>query len=230
MTQDVLLTDDLVELLHLFPNDALRGVVGILKMHKTWWPGEVPRAYEVHDLPDDADFKPHARAIAGEILWWGSHDLARQLGRTPTYREVVAETARSMGVDERDRQPDQPAWRVEAAILRKALKDWENLPAEKRENVIEEIGGTVEPLRGALLAVPGAGVTAAQLLGFIAARGLPFALGGAVLAPVVTAVAALWTIFELAGPGYRVLRPVVATIALTRRRLRDERAARAFRD
>lgn len=35
MTQDALLTDDLVELLHLFPNNALRGVVGILKMHKT---------------------------------------------------------------------------------------------------------------------------------------------------------------------------------------------------
>lgn len=142
----------------------------------------------------------------------------------------MAATARSIGVDRQDRDREQPAWRVEGAILRQILKDWERLPPEERTKVIDEIGGTVEPLRGALLAVPGAAVTGAQLLGFLAARGLPFALGGAVLAPVVTAVAALWTAFELAGPGYRVLRPVVATIALTRRRLRDERAASAFRD
>jgi len=230
MSCDPLLTDDLAELLGLFPNDALGGVVGILRKYKTWWPGEVPRAYAAHRLPEDADFKPHAPAIADEILWWGSHDLMRQFGTKENYRQVVVETARSIGVDKQDRGPDQPAWRVEGAILRKVLKDWEDLAPEKRAAIIEELGGSVEPLRGALFAVPGVGVTGAQLLGLIAARGLPFAVGGAVLVPVVTALSSLWIAYELAGPGYRVLRPVVTTIALTRRRLRDERAATAFRD
>ena len=154
----------------------------------------------------------------------------RQFGTKENYRQVVVETARSIGVDKQDRGPDQPAWRVEGAILRKVLKDWEDLAPEKRAAIIEELGGSVEPLRGALFAVPGVGVTGAQLLGLIAARGLPFAVGGAVLVPVVTALSSLWIAYELAGPGYRVLRPAVATIALTRRRLRDERAATAFRD
>jgi uncharacterized protein YaaW (UPF0174 family) len=73
-----------------------------------------------------------------------------------------------------------------------------------------------------------AGLGARQLLAFLAARGA----GAAVpfVGPVLTAVGAAWAAYDLAGPGYRVLRPATLLIAFHRRRLRDERASLAFRD
>ena len=60
MNTDPLLSDDLPDLLRVFPNDALCGIVGIVKRHNSWSPFPAPRAYEAHVLPDNTDFAPHA--------------------------------------------------------------------------------------------------------------------------------------------------------------------------
>jgi uncharacterized protein YaaW (UPF0174 family) len=70
-----------------------------------------------------------------------------------------------------------------------------------------------------------------QLLAFVVARGASYALAASVLGPVAAALGIVWAAYDLAGPSYRVLRPTVLTIvAVTRQRLREERAAAAFRD
>jgi hypothetical protein len=123
-----------------FPNDALRGVVGILKEHWTLDPFPAIRAYEAHNLAKDADITRYAPKIAAEILWWGSHTLLRQFNGVPAWREVVAEVATSIGVPAKDRTSDLPAWRVEGAVLRKALSDWEKLSPTQRQEVLGKAG------------------------------------------------------------------------------------------
>src|SRR5262249_39294342 len=119
---DPLLSDDLLDLLGAFPNDALRSLVRILKQHSSWSPFPAPRAYEVHALPENADFAPYTSAIAEEILWWGSNDLHHQLGERRPWREVVAGVAAEIGVPKDQRKDSLPVWKIEGAVLQKALE------------------------------------------------------------------------------------------------------------
>jgi uncharacterized protein YaaW (UPF0174 family) len=232
MNTDPLLSDNLQDLLRVFPSDALCGLVGIVKQQSSWSPFPAPRAYEAHVLPDNADFTPHASAIANEILWWGSNDLHRQLGEERPWREVVARTAAEMKVPKEQRKDSLPAWKIEGAALQKALEDWEVLSQEQREEVLRKAGWDLSALKGGAMSAAGVAVRLGgrQLLTFMAARGAGFALAASVFAPVAPALGILWAAYDLAGPGYRVLRPTVLTIAVTRQRLRDERVAAAFRD
>jgi hypothetical protein len=224
---DPLLSDDLRDLLCAFPNDALRGLVKILKQHSSWSPFPGPRAYEVHDLPDNADFTSHSVAIANEILWWGSNDLRRQLGEQRPWREVVAGMAAVLAVPKEQRNHSLQAWQIERAVLQKAIEDWEALSPVQREEALQK--ATRENPRASMgNAMSVAGIAALlsgrQLLSFLAAGRGGYALATTVFAPVVTASAMLWAGYDLAGPSYRVLRRVVLTIAYTRQRLLGERA------
>ena len=229
---DTLLSEDLTQLLQAFPNDALRGVVGILKAHWALDPFPGTRAYEAHNLAKDADVTRYAPQIAAEILWWGSHNLLRQFSGMPTWREVVAKVAASIGVPAQDRSADSPARRIEVAVLQKALNDWEKLMPAQRQEVLAKAGVDFGAARGGALATAGgvAALGGEELLVFLAVRGAGFAVAGTLFAPVAFVLGTLWAAYDLAGPSYRVLRPVVMTIAYTRQRLRDERAANAFKD
>jgi uncharacterized protein YaaW (UPF0174 family) len=226
---DPLLSDNLAEVLSTFPNDALCSLVAILKQHSSWSPFPGRRAYEAHALPDDADFTRHANAIADEILWWGTNEFNRLFGYETTWHEVVAGTAAKMKVSQDQGKERLPAWKIEGAILLKGLDNWERMSPDERKEALRKAGWNLDALRGV-----GAGVIAnlggRQLLQFVAARAL-IALPGAAL-PLVAAALGIggigWTAYDLAGPSYRVLRFCVLAIALTRRRLRDERAAAAF--
>jgi uncharacterized protein YaaW (UPF0174 family) len=231
MSTDPFLSDHLPDLLHVFPRDALCSLVAILKQHWSLSPIPGQRAYEVHDLPDDADFIPHSTAIANEILWWGSNDFHRLLGEERSWREVAVSTAANMNVSTDQRKGSLPAWKVEGAILQKALDDWECMTPEQRADALREAGWDLGALKGGAIAAVGfvANLGSRQLLAFMA-RGAGYALAGTVFASLAGALGIGWTAYDLAGPSYRVLRPAVLTIAYTRRRLRDERAAAAFRD
>ncbi len=230
MRRDPLLSDDLGSLLASFPNHALRDLVGILKQHKTYSIFPARRAYAAHALPADGDFTPHAKAIAEEILWWGSHELARQVATPPGWKEILISTAEHLAVAKDERQPTLPAWSIEDAVFRKALAAWEHLPLAEREAAMKKAGLDLGSAKGAVVAAAGgaASLGAPQLLAFLAARGV-----GAVVpfvGPVLAAVGTVWAAYDLAGPGYRVLRPATLMIAYHRRRLREERLASAFRD
>jgi hypothetical protein len=230
MTRDPLLSDDLAVLLGSFPNEALRDLVGILKQHASYTPFPARRAYAAHALPPDGDFRAHAAAIAAEVLWWGSHDIHKRFAGPPGWVHVLIGTAKQLGVPEQDRRPGLPAWKIEGAILRKVMDEWERLPPEEREAAMKQAGVDAHAAWGGMVAAAGglAGLGARQLLAFLAARGA----GAAVpfVGPVLTAVGAAWAAYDLAGPGYRVLCPATLVIAYHRRRLRDERAAAAFQD
>jgi hypothetical protein len=230
MNSDPLLSNDLAALLPTFPNDALRDLVAVLKQHKSLTPFPARRAYAAHALPVGGDLTAHATAIAEEVLWWGSHDVHRQFADAPGWIEVVTATAKHLDVPEKERGPAFPAWKIEDAVFHKAMDAWERLGPAEREAAMKKAGVDAGAAKGGMAAAAGgmAGLGARQLLAFLAARGA----GAAVpfVGPVLTAVGAAWAAYDLAGPGYRLLRPATLLIAFHRRRLRDERASSAFRD
>jgi hypothetical protein len=230
MTPDPLLGNDLTALLRSFPNDALHDLVAILKDHKSLSPFSNRRAYAAHALPIDGDFTAHSTAIAEEVLWWGSHDMRRQFANAPGWIDVLKGTAKHLEVPEKERSSALPAWKIEDAVFRKALAAWEELTPAQREAAVKKAGIDVSAAKGGMVAAVGgmAHLGARQLLAFLATRGA----GAAVpfVGPVLTIVGGVWAAYDLAGPGYRVLRPATLIIAYHRRRLRDARAASAFRD
>lgn len=232
MTEHPLLTDDLVLLLQQFPNPALFNIVSILKEHKSWSPLPASRAYEAHEATSNDQLLPHVPAIAQEILWWGSNDVHRQFGELRDWRAIVTDTARQIGVPSKDLAESPPAWRVERTLLRKALAEWEKLSPELREDALRRTGGSIDAAKGGLLSAAGALVRAGspQIAAFLAARGASYAAAATVLAPLAIVLGAAWTAYDLAGPAFRILRPLALTIAHARNRLCDERAAAAFED
>jgi hypothetical protein len=230
MTRDALLSDDLATLLRSFPNEALCDLVAVLKPRTSLSPFSARRAYAAHELSADGDFIAHAQDIAEEVLWWGSHDLLRQFTDAPDWTDVLVSTAKHLGVSEKERRPTHPAWKIEDAIFCRALDTWERLPPAEREAAIKKAGAHAGAARGGMVAAAGglAGLGARQLVAFLATRGA----GAAVpfVGPLLAAVGTAWAAYDLAGPGYRALRPATLIIAFHRRRLRDERAAAAFRD
>jgi hypothetical protein len=204
--------------------------VEILKHNTTLSPFPARRAYEAHGLAAGADFAAYADDIAQEILWWGSHDVHRQGGINLGWREIVADTAAEIGVEKKRRGMKDPAWKIENAIFEKVMKDWENLSPKQREEMLRKAGGNTSAARGFAFAAIGGAVRAGGPDVLALAVG---GVAGAVLAPVaavVGLVGAGWAAYDLAGPGYRVLRPITLSVALTRRRLRDQRAASVFGD
>jgi len=229
---DPLLTDDLPTLLGQFPTVDLHGIVSILKAHRSWsiFPGT--RAGDAHRAEPGDDLGPQISAITQEILWWGSHDLHRQFGEERDWRTVVANTALQFGVDRGLCGEAVPAWRIERALLLKALADWEQLDPEQREESVQKAGAawgassSVLALIASLIVESGA----IRLAGYLPTKVIAATVTGAPFAPVATVLGAAWVGYDLAGPGYRVLRPIALTIALTRFRLRDGGAAAAFGD
>lgn len=232
MVLDPLMTADLATLLKHFTNDDLHGIVSILKQHTSWSPFPVPRATVAHNVEAGGDMRRHADAIAVEILWWGSNDLHFQFGEERTWLEVVKDTARSAGVPENERDNSLPVWRIEGALLTKVLKNWEALTPKQREEALRKAGFSTDAARGGMGVAVGAAARLGgpQLLALIGVEGAGIAFAAALLAPIAAALGAVWAAYDLAGPGYRVLRPVVLIIALTRQRLRDQRASDGFKD
>lgn len=230
MTRDALLSDDLATLLGSFPNEALCDLVAVLRPRTSLSPFPACRADAAHKLSADGDFIAHAQAIAEEVLWWGSHDVLRQFADAPGWTDVLVSTAKHLGVSEPERRPALPAWKIEGAIFCKALDTWERLSSAEREAAIKKPGAHAGAARRGMVAAAGgmAGLGARQLLAFLATRGAGAA--APFVGPLLAVVGTAWAAYDLAGPGYRALCPATLIIAFHRRRLRDGRAAVAFRD
>lgn len=238
---NLLLTDDLGTLLGLFPNEALRAILGIMAGHTSWSPFPDRRATAAHQQPADADLRPFAREIACEVMWWGANDVHRDLGHQDTWPEVLRRVAKSEGLKARDLD-GRPAWQIEQAILTRVLSRWEQMTSGEREEVIQRSGAKFDAAWGGALAAGGGAMAATEamlvaggprLLSFLASRLAPLAIAAPAVpfvAPVLTVLGAAWAAYDLAGPAFRVLRPVALTVAFTRRRLREARSARAFEE
>lgn len=231
MRHDPLLSDDLPMLLRAFPSGALEAVVGVCKQNESWSPLPAERAEKAHRLAPGADFTPHADDIAREILWWGSHDFWRVIGRRPDWRNLVSGVAERIGADTGQLGADHPVWAIEQAVLRKAFEKWDALSPAQREAALKEPGADKGAAPGGLLAAAGSvfALGGEQILAQIALRGAAAAVAGP-FAAVAAVAGGGWAAYSLAGPSHRVLRPVVLHIALTRQQLRLARAAAAFEE
>lgn len=231
---DALMTDDLAELLSQFPDKDLHGIVSIMKASTSLSIFPAARAYEAHQVQPGGDLRSHVAEIAGEILWWGSNDLQRQIGWQPDWRAVVVATAQQVGVKPDYCGSSVAVWRIERQLVIAALTDWEAMDPQRRADSVGEAGGTLGALLPGGIGAVGSAIArfgTSKLAALLPAKLAAGAAIGATMVPVALALAtAAWTAHELAGPAHRVLRPVALTIALTRFRLRDERAAAVFGD
>lgn len=225
---DPLLTDNLADLLSLFPNSELHGIVSILKNSKSLSPFPARRATRAHEAHEADDLRPHAPAIAEEVVWWGSNEVHLQRGQTRTWVEIVADVASKNRVSAEEADPQLPAWKIEQALFRKAMATWETLTAEQREEAMRSTPAFSKLVRRG--AVPALGTVASVGGRFLFGRGLPLVAGATAFATIATAMSALWMGYELAGPAYRVLQPISLSVAYTRVTLRHQRLADAFRD
>ncbi|HVC62016.1 MAG TPA: hypothetical protein VND19_16845 [Acetobacteraceae bacterium] len=153
-----LLTDDLAALPSQFPNDALRDVRDLMAETTSYSPFPTGRAAEVHRLPPTADLRAHAAALADGVPYWASHDVWRLFGSTPTWRDVVLQVAKSLSVKLPRDGDGTHAWQIEAAILHRALADWEELSPGQREEALHKSGGSWRPARGATISATAAGL------------------------------------------------------------------------
>lgn len=238
---DPLLTDDLAALFRLFPNAALRTLLDVMGKHKSLSPFPDQRAAAAHGTRKGADLRPHADAIARELLWWGSNDVLLDFGERVDWPGVVGAVAKNEGL-KASVIAGRPAWQVGQALMKELLTQWEKLPPKQRAETMRKAGVGLDAARGGLAAVGGGAIAAVDLLAtvggprliaLLAGRLAPLAVAGPAIpfiAPALTVLGTAWAAYDLAGPAFRVLRPAALLIAVTRQQLRDERMSAAFED
>lgn len=232
MSDAPLLTDQLPKLLALFPDAVLRALLDQMQGFTSYSPFPDRRANMARAVPEGGNLRKHARQIAKEVIWWGSHDLRLLFSSPPTWQDVLKDVA---GAIKAEFPQAAPAWRIEEAILGIALANWNAMTREQQEEALRQAGANLGAAAGGGFAAAGGTMAAMEAAAaFLAPRGAaalaaaaPFA---AVLAPVATALGTGMTLYSLAGPSQRVVRPVAVSIALTRRILRDLDLASSFKD
>ena len=169
-------------------------------------------------------------AIQNEILAFGSHTF----GSNKSYIEIVRDVCKKMKVPF---NPKHDLEHLEHNLLETVLeKTWESMePEEQRKflsNLNEKTGIKAQASAAALIGLFRAGgfasyqlllLIANQIAIMILGRGLSLAANAALVraasifaGPIGMALTAVWTVFDLAGPAYRVTIPIVIYIAAIR--------------
>ncbi|BBO84061.1 hypothetical protein DSCO28_46270 [Desulfosarcina ovata subsp. sediminis] len=186
------------------------------------------------------DHSKYADEIIAEIQKYGGNtifNIARG-GVGVTYRDIVLKVASRLKVKT---AKDEPIDRIEEKLLMKVLeKSWEKMSNKEKKTLIEgimpETGVDDLPkefptalLKAAIIA--GGGIVSYRLSLIVAGavarasleRGIAFVAGtslarwSAVFAGAVgLGLTALWTLFDVLGPAYRVLVPCVLHISMLR--------------
>ncbi len=172
----------------------------------------------------------YTHLLRRELQEYGSNTLS--LGWS-SYKEILIKVCKKMNVNFNSQQTIE---HIEHNLLEKILADsWENMSAEERKNLLEQSGQSGS-MNGAsslvLLQIFRAGGFASYQLAVVIAniiakmvlnRGLSLAANATLTralsffaGPVGIALTALWTIFDIAGPAYRVIIPAVIYIASIR--------------
>lgn len=217
-----------LEILYEMDNEELEVLVEIIK-EKGGFNNDLTTcsAYEKY-YPDH---KKYVSKIESEIISYGSNSF----GDNKSYKEILCDVCDKMEVNyNRARDLEH----IEHNLMEKVLeKAWDEMSEEERQKVLNSISnGKTGSFKGVssavLVSLFRAGgfasyqiavVIANTVANFILGRGLSLAANAAltkalsILAgPIGWAITALWTIFDLAGPAYRVTIPAVIFIASTR--------------
>ena len=217
-----------LEILYEMDNEELGVLVEIIK-EKGGFNNDLTTcpAYEKY-YPDH---KQYISKIESEIIEYGSNSF----GDNKSYKEILCDVCDKMDVNyNRARDLEH----IEHNLLEKVLENaWDKMSEEERQKVLNSISnGKTGNFKGAgsalfvtLFRAGGfasyqlAVVVANAISNFIVGRGLSLATNAALTkalsiltGPIGWAITALWTIFDMAGPAYRVTIPSVIFIASTR--------------
>jgi uncharacterized protein YaaW (UPF0174 family) len=229
--------DDLIPLLRRCSSDELDNLVGYLTQR-----GGISSQLKTTEacrrwFPDHAKY---ADEISAEIQKFGGNTILNIIrgGVGVTYREIVGNVAARLKATYDKTQTTE---QIEQQILLKVLeKSWEQMsPTEKKallEGIMPDTGAADLPrefpmalVQAAIIA--GGGFISYKLSLIVAGaiaraalqRGITFVAGTAVArwaaafaGAVGLGIAALWTLFDVLGPAYRVIIPCVLHIAMLR--------------
>lgn len=185
------------------------------------------------------DHKKYVDVIAEEIIDYGARGggLRRAIFGARPYRDIVLDVCR------KTKTPVNKAAdieRMENALLEQMLWDsWEKLSEREKREILQTLGaeGTKLAGRGGLAAgaliqiFRAGGFTSYKLVLFVAnavvwavlGRGLSLAVNaglaralGVLTGPIGITLTALYTVYDIAGPAYRVTIPAVIYIAALR--------------
>lgn len=177
------------------------------------------------------DHKKYVDKIESEIIAFGSNTF----WENKSYKEILCDVCDKMKVNYNSSRDLE---HIEHNLLEKVLENaWDDMSEDERKKVLNSISngnkGNFKGVGAALLVklFRAGGFASYQLTVVIANTIAKFVLGrGLTLAanatltramsiltgPIGMAITALWTIFDIAGPAYRVTIPAVIFIASTR--------------
>lgn len=225
---------DLVPLLRKCKNEDLDPLVQYI-LQKGWLSSEL----DVTEIfkKNQPNHTAYADEISSEIQRFGGHTFANWFrgGEGASYKSIVCAVAKRFKVNYNENRQVEV---IEEQILLKILeKAWEKMTDEEKSELLKASGakgakvGKEFPV-AALQAIFKAGgfksyqvmlIVANAVWKFIFGKGLPL-IANAALArwaavltgPIGWAITAIWTLFDLGSPAYRVTIPCVIHIAMLR--------------
>ena len=226
--------NDLTPVLKLATNEELDPLVGYIT-------GAFSESlqYDADYIEYSPDHQKYTDLIADEIKRFGGNTILNFFrGGGVSYYEVVVDVASRVGAPY---SKEDSIEGIENSILVSIMKkSWEKMDDDEKYAFIDELGlshsyksipktfpifaiQTIIANSG-FLAYKLAAIIANQFAVFILGRGLSLASniflmrGMSIFAgPIVWTITGLWTVFELAGPAYRVTLPCVIHIAMLRK-------------
>ena len=185
----------------------------------------------------------HCELMAAEIQSYGGNSIANLFrgGAGVSYMELLTDVAKHLRVSLPDYASEEEA---ESAIMSKMLQEsFERMSEEDRQQLFQEVGGhytlgsgpvTMMMLQAAIKASGFAAFKYTAILANAVARSLlgrglafgataPLMKGISVFAgPVGWAVTAVWTLYDLGSPAFRITVPCVIQLAYMRQKQKYE--------
>ena len=233
MSDDLMETDnDLVPLLRKCDNNDLSPLVSYITKK-----GRISSHLDRTNISkkNPSNHKMYADEVAAEIQKCGGNTITNKgrRGKGVPYKEIVCDVAKRLKVNFNKKREVEF---IEQQILLKVLeKSWEKMGDEEKMRFMEGLGDEYKSMpipkifpakafgafaiKGDLtpynIAVTVANASAEALLGKV----VPLAAGAVGIAgPIGWAITAIWTIFDIAKPAYRVTIPCVLHIAMLRQK------------
>ena len=230
--------DENLEFLEEIASDDLNPLVGILTKGKDgderWTEGLTLEDKFIEHQPDHSKYWD---LVAAELQMYGGNTLINiaRGGKGVLYREILINVCKKMKVNF---NKDAKTSLIEMNLLMKILTDsMEKMSAEELKAISQDLdlkttNFTPQAVAAALqIAVVQSGFMAYQIAVIVANAVAKAILGhglklstnaaltrviGVFAGPVGWALTAIWTIFDIAGPAYRVTIPAVIQVAFLR--------------
>jgi uncharacterized protein YaaW (UPF0174 family) len=230
--------NDLIPLIRKCDNDDLDPLVSYLTRR-----GRISSQLDLADVfkKHNPNHKMYADEISAEVQKYGGNTIANigRRGKGVSYKEIVCDVGKRLKVNFNKKREVEF---IEQQILLKVLETaWEKMSEEEKRILMNELGDDYKsmpipihfpvPAIQSLIQLGGfvpyklAVIVANGIAKALLGRGLSFAANAALTrymavfaGPIGWAITAIWTIFDIAKPAYRVTIPCVLHIAMLRQK------------